>query len=114
MQKYTHQERPPHSSLKGALVNVLLAPPVVLGMCSSHPAKHRHHARVHEPADATKLHVDQATVAPAILVDVLSLFGPHWLDNRPLLKVSGWGGGRERSSGLANFELISYFIQNLM
>jgi hypothetical protein len=97
MQKYTHPECPPHNSLKGALVDILLVPLVILGMCSSHLTKHRHHARVHEPADATKLRVDQATVAPAILVDVLPLFGPHWLDNRPLLKVFGWGGGeRER------------------
>jgi hypothetical protein len=68
------------------MLDVLLVPPVVLGTCSSHLAMHRHHVGVHEPADATKLHVDEATVAPAILVGVLPLFGPHWLDNQPLLK----------------------------
>jgi hypothetical protein len=75
---------------------------------------HRHHAKVHEPVDNTKFRVDQATVAPAIPVDILTLSGPHWPDNRLLLKVSGWGRDRERTSAPVNFELISYFIQNLM
>jgi hypothetical protein len=84
-------------------------------MCSSHPAIHRHHAGVHELTDATKLRVDEATVAPAILVHVLPLSGPHWSDNRPLLKGPSWGGGdQDRMSGPAKFELISYFIQNLI
>jgi hypothetical protein len=47
---------------------------------------HKHHVWVHEPADATKLHVDEATVPPAIPVDVLPLPGAHWPDNQSLLK----------------------------
>jgi hypothetical protein len=76
----------PHNSLKGALVSVLFVPPVIPGSCSSHPTTHKHHAGVHEPVDATKLCVDEATVASAIPVDVLPLFGSRWSDNRALLK----------------------------
>jgi hypothetical protein len=84
--KYTHPKRPPHSSIKGVLVGVLLVPPIILGTCSSHPAMHRHRVEVHESVDATKLCVEEATVAPAIPVDILPLSGPHWPDNQPLLK----------------------------
>jgi hypothetical protein len=111
--KYTHLERSPHSTMKGALVDVLLAPTVVPGTCSSHPTTHIHHAGVHGPKDATKLHVDEATVASAIPIDVLPLSGPHWPDNLSTLKGSSWGD-QERTSGPAKFELIRYFIQNLI
>jgi hypothetical protein len=63
---------------------------------------HRHHAWVHEPADATKLHVDEATVPPAIPVSVLPLAGAHWLDNQPLLEGPSWGTKRD-SWVLQNF-----------
>jgi hypothetical protein len=68
---------------------------------------------VHEPADATKLHVDEATVASAIPIDVLPMSGPHWADNRSLRKGPSWGD-QEIMSSPTNFELISYFIQNLI
>jgi hypothetical protein len=74
---------------------------------------HRHHAWMHELADSTKLHVDKATVPPTILVDVLPLSGVHWPNNQLLLNGPSWGD-QERTLGPAKFELISYFIQNLI
>jgi hypothetical protein len=71
-------------------------PPVILEMCSSHPTTHIHHAWVHEPIDAIKLRVEEATMALAIPVNILALSGPYWLDNWALLKGPSWGTERER------------------
>jgi hypothetical protein len=42
--KITHPELPPNSILTGALIDVHLASPIIIGTCSTHKAAHRNHA----------------------------------------------------------------------
>jgi hypothetical protein len=84
--KLTHPELPPNSILTGALIGVCLASPIVPGTCITHKATHGNHAWVHVVIDATQICVYDATMAPAIPVDVLPDSGAHRHDNRPLLQ----------------------------
>jgi hypothetical protein len=95
--KLTHPELPPNNILIGAMIDIRLASPIVLGTCITHKAAHRNHAWVHVATDATQIHVYDATVAPAIPVDVLQDPGAHRHDNRPLLQCPR-RGNYERTS----------------
>jgi hypothetical protein len=106
--KLTHPELPPNSILTGALIGVHLAFPIVPGTCSTHNATHRNHAWVHVATDATQIHVYDATVAPAIPVDVLPDPGTHQHDNQLLLQCPR-RGDYERTSVPAKLELITSY-----
>jgi hypothetical protein len=103
--KLTHPELPLNSILTGALIGIRLASPIVPWTCSTHKAAHGNHAWVHVATDATHIHVYDATVAPAIPVDVLPDLGAHRQDNRPLLQCPR-RGDYERMSVPAKLELI--------
>jgi hypothetical protein len=106
--KLTHPELPPNSILTGALIGVRLASPIILGTCSTHKTTHRNHAWVHVATNATQIRVYDATVAPAIPVDVLLDPSAHRHDNRPLLQCPR-RGDYERTSVPAKLELITSY-----
>jgi hypothetical protein len=106
--KLTHPELPPNSILTGALIGIHLASPIVPWTCSTHKAAHGNYAWVHVATDATQIRVYDATVAPAISVDVLPNPGAHRHDNRPLLQCPR-RGDYERTSVPAKLELITSY-----
>jgi hypothetical protein len=106
--KLTHPELPPNSILIGALIGIHLASPIVPLTCSTHKAAHGNYVWVHVATDATQIRVYDATVAPAIPVDVLPNPGAHRHDNRPLLQCPR-RGDYERTSVPAKLELITSY-----
>jgi hypothetical protein len=106
--KLTHPELPPNNILTGALVDVRLASPIIPGTCSTNKAAHRNHVWVHVATDATQIHVYDATVAPAIPVDILLDPGAHRHDNRSLLQCPR-RGDYERTSVPAKLELTTSY-----
>jgi hypothetical protein len=106
--KLTHPELPPNSILTGALIGVCLASPIIPGTCNTHKAAHGNHAWVHVATDATQIRVYDATVTPAIPVDVLPDPGAHRHYNRPLLQCLR-RGDYERTSVPAKLELITSY-----
>jgi hypothetical protein len=79
--KLTHPELPPNSILIGALISVRLVSPIVPGTCNMHKATHGNHVWVPIATDATQIRVYDATVTPAIPVDVLPDPGADWHNN---------------------------------
>jgi hypothetical protein len=106
--KLTHPELPPNSILIGALIDVRLVSPVVLGMCSTHKAAHGSNVWVHVATDATQIRVYDAMTTPAIPVDVLPAPGAHRQDNRLLLQCPR-RGDYERTSVPTKLELITSY-----